>query len=472
MTDGSQTTLGQLLDSISRGFQQTPLEIFLFFFIVFALLTTFVVIFFAQKRKSNLGIVRRSRVKIGLTDTRPTGLPVSSSELAEGSAVLLVAATGARFRGTIIAQGPFVTSVKLSAGGSFPGKGVRISLYFHNSAGIYSYPSRIVDLVKDVVHLEQTSTITFHQPRRKYFRRKEHLPVFLRPADSLEAPKESILLDVGGGGASLQNPPELLKKGEMLELSFSPETEKDHDPYLCALQTARESYRTETEKSRCDCLTAAHVPMDYFLDPCGCCSACLGGRPSYRPQAASNAAIASSKDRLLVGRLGVPDLFLQITVCGLGSAEVLLKLSFLFKVLVAFDLADDFTRSAVRCFDSAFGLIFVHCVLLFRRVQNKTAAFRPLAHITTREREERASFARQFRVSWNLIGIKIFNATRLPFFIAGKKRARCTAPRAALSSAPKPEETATRQAVTAPLASMSVSTFTSPSSPSSRAEDG
>jgi hypothetical protein len=226
MTNNSQTTFGQLFQSISRGFQQTPLEILLFFFIVFALLTIFIVIFFAQKRKANLAMVRPSRVKIGLADTRPTGVPESSAELAEGSAVLLVAATGARFRGTIVAQGPFVTSVKLSAGGSFPGKGVRISLYFHNSAGIYSFSSRIVDVMKDVVHLEQNSNATFHQPRRKYFRRKEYLPVYIRAADSLEAPKESILLDVGGGGASLQNPQELLKKGEMLELSFSPETEK------------------------------------------------------------------------------------------------------------------------------------------------------------------------------------------------------------------------------------------------------
>lgn len=94
--------------------------------------------------------------------------------------------------------------MKLFAGDSFPGKGARLSLYFHNSAGIYSFPTRIIDLMKGVVHVEQSSTITFHQPRRKYFRRKEFLPVFVRPAASLEVPHESILLDLGGGGASLR----------------------------------------------------------------------------------------------------------------------------------------------------------------------------------------------------------------------------------------------------------------------------
>jgi c-di-GMP-binding flagellar brake protein YcgR len=290
MTYG-QTRLGQLLDSISLGFQQTPLEILLFFFIVFALLTVFVVVFFAQRRKATLQTERRSReilehllgkldlnegetallgrlvtylnpgesehsllvshhifsacarkmrqseeisestlttlrVKIGLTDTQPLEVPGSSSELPEGSAVLLVAPAGARFHGIIIAQEPNATSVRLSAGDSAPGKGVRVSLYFHNSAGIYSFPSRIVGLTKDVVNLERSSSITFHQPRRKYFRRKEFLPVFVRLAASLEPPYGSILLDLGGGGASLQNPKGLLKKGDVLELSFSPETEE------------------------------------------------------------------------------------------------------------------------------------------------------------------------------------------------------------------------------------------------------
>jgi hypothetical protein len=291
MLYGSQTRLGQLLDSVSRGFQQTPLEILLFFFIVFTLLTIFVIFFLVRRRTANLETGRRSReilerllgrldlsdgetallgrlalyldpgesqhallvshrvfsacarklrqseevseslltalrVKVGLTDTQPAEVPGSSSKLPEGSPILLVAAAGARFRGTIMVQGRRAMSVKLSPGDPFPGKGVRFSLFFHNAAGIYSFPARIVSLTKDVVQVEQSSAITFHQPRRKYFRRKQSLPVFVRPADSLEVPHASTLIDVSAGGASLQNPLQLLKKGDCLELSFSPETGK------------------------------------------------------------------------------------------------------------------------------------------------------------------------------------------------------------------------------------------------------
>jgi hypothetical protein len=291
MTYGSQR-LGPLLDSVSRGFQQTPLEILLFFFIVFVLLTIFVIVFFVWKRMANREIGRRSReilghllgrldlsdgetallgrlalyldpgesehallvshrvfsacarklrqseevseslltglrVKIGLaTDTQHAEVPGSSSELPEGSPVLLIAAAGVRFGGTIVAQGPLATSVKLSPGDSLPGKGVRVSLYFHNAAGIYSFLTRIISLTKDVVQVEQSSGITFHQPRRKYFRKKESLPVFVRPAASLEVPREFTLIDVSAGGASLQNPGGLLKKGDILELAFAPGTGK------------------------------------------------------------------------------------------------------------------------------------------------------------------------------------------------------------------------------------------------------
>ena len=263
-----QARLGQILDSISLGFRQTPLEILLFFIIVLVLLAVFVLAFFGQKRRTNREIGRHSRevlehlllkldlsdeetvllgrlaayldpgvseqallvnwqvfsgcarklqqsedvsesrldalrAKIGLTSNQAAEVPGSSAGLPEGSPVVLIAAAGARFRGTVIEQGPLAIAVRLSGGVSFPGKGVRASLYFHNSAGIYSFPTTIVDLVKDVVRVEQSSTVTFHQPRRKCLRRKEFLPIFVRLAASREAPHETILLDLSGAGASL-----------------------------------------------------------------------------------------------------------------------------------------------------------------------------------------------------------------------------------------------------------------------------
>ena len=100
-----------------------------------------------------------------------------------------------------------------------------VTMYFHNSAGIFSFPTRITDMNEDAVFLSQSSHIT-HQQRRKYFRKTESLPVYVAPLAEGAEPQESMLLDLGGGGASLQNPRGQLKKGDQLELSLFPRAER------------------------------------------------------------------------------------------------------------------------------------------------------------------------------------------------------------------------------------------------------
>jgi c-di-GMP-binding flagellar brake protein YcgR len=112
--------------------------------------------------------------------------------------------------------------VKLAAGASAPQNGEAVTLYFHNSAGIFSFPTLITRGTAEEVHLQHSSNITYHQ-RRSHIRRKESLPVFVRLASSDSVPHETLLLDLGGGGASLHNPQGLLKKGDLFELSFSPQ---------------------------------------------------------------------------------------------------------------------------------------------------------------------------------------------------------------------------------------------------------
>ena len=60
MTYGSQR-LGQIFDSVARGFQQTPLEILLFFLIAFTLLAVFAIAFLVQRRAAKQESGRRSQ---------------------------------------------------------------------------------------------------------------------------------------------------------------------------------------------------------------------------------------------------------------------------------------------------------------------------------------------------------------------------------------------------------------------------
>lgn len=60
--------------------------------------------------------------------------------------------------------------------------------------------------------------------RREYYRRNLELPVFVRPTGSRRRPVATRFIDVGGGGASLQNPSAKFRRGTDLELTFHPDS--------------------------------------------------------------------------------------------------------------------------------------------------------------------------------------------------------------------------------------------------------
>lgn len=146
--------------------------------------------------------------------------PTSSAALPQGGPVVLVTGKENRFRRAVIVQKPDALVVRLDSGISTVSTGAPLRLYFHNSTGIYSFATRIVDQEDKILYLRHSSNIGHHQ-RRKYFRRTLRLPVFIKPIASAKAgPHESVLIDLGGGGASLRNPEGLLKRRDRFELCF------------------------------------------------------------------------------------------------------------------------------------------------------------------------------------------------------------------------------------------------------------
>jgi PilZ domain len=286
ITYGNQAGIAQFLNSLAEGFVQTRLEIYLLFLFVLSLLLIFSLYLVTQNRMAHRELARRSRetlehllkkldlsdeetallgrlssyldrgesehsllvsrhvfdkcaqkmrryediaetqmnalrLKIGFQITQPEDVPASSAELPEGSPVLLVIKRGNQVRGTVIAQAPGAMTIKIDTLAPLLERNARLMVYFHNAAGIFSFPTRVTDLLEGSVSLEHSSNITRYQ-RRRYYRRKEHLPVFIKPASASAAPRASLLLDLGGGGASIQTPRDMLRKGDLLEVSFSP----------------------------------------------------------------------------------------------------------------------------------------------------------------------------------------------------------------------------------------------------------
>jgi hypothetical protein len=290
MVSDSQVSIALFLKDLAQGFVHTRPEIILFFLILVASVAAIGIFFLLQNRRARVELARRSReiverlihklelneqetallgrlvrylepgdtpqallvsahlfdacvrrmgraelvseptlnalrLKIGFRITQDGEAPSSTAEIPPGSPLLIALNGGARTRGSLLAQGAGAMLVKLEPGAPALARGMGVTMYFHNSAGIFSFPSRVTDLNEDAVFLAQSSQIT-HQQRRKYFRKKEFLPVFIAPLSTETEPRESMLLDLSGGGASLQNPQGLLKKGDQIELSLFPWAER------------------------------------------------------------------------------------------------------------------------------------------------------------------------------------------------------------------------------------------------------
>ncbi|HUZ17358.1 MAG TPA: PilZ domain-containing protein [Spirochaetia bacterium] len=283
-----QNRTAYLLTAIAHGFQQTPLEILLSFIIVIGLLVGFSLYVVSQKRRANRELSKRSREmfehllgkldlndretvllgrlagyldqnesehsllvkqsifdscaekmqhaegiadvgldalrqKIGFRVTPSTTTPVSSEELQIGLPIVLVAGSGTRLRGSILSQEPDAVVVRLAGGASPPEIGSRLILYFHNPAGIFSFDTTCIGRGGDALRLAHSLKITHHQ-RRKFYRSKERLPVFIKAATPGGVFRDALIVDLAAGGASIQIPREhTVKEGDLLELSFSPE---------------------------------------------------------------------------------------------------------------------------------------------------------------------------------------------------------------------------------------------------------
>jgi hypothetical protein len=114
-----------------------------------------------------------------------------------------------------------------SAGPAAAPAAIPISVYFQNRAGFFSFSTRITAREDQVLRLDHSDAIRRYQ-RRRYARKQLRLPVFIHPYEGSSAPLKSVLVELSGGGASLQNPNRAFKADQQVELSFAPHGEKFH----------------------------------------------------------------------------------------------------------------------------------------------------------------------------------------------------------------------------------------------------
>jgi hypothetical protein len=167
------------------------------------------------------------RSKLGFPQYALDFLPVSTRDLPLDLPLVLVQKGNPPVRGRLVAGDESSLSVEIQGQASVPPVSGPLNVYFQNRAGFFSFSTTIAVREEGILRLGHCDRIKRFQ-RRRYARKQLRLPVFIHPYQGTSAPLESVLMELSGGGASLQNPNRTLKVDQPVELSFAPRGEKFH----------------------------------------------------------------------------------------------------------------------------------------------------------------------------------------------------------------------------------------------------
>ena len=159
------------------------------------------------------------RVTLGFHTGRGERAPSSSAAIPPGSTVLVARNKYRKpARTRVLEPSPQSFRVQILEEGARLPPGAAVDVYFHSSAGVFTFHTTILSESGGVVEMSHSEELERYQKRR-YYRRKIALPVRILPFDSDRA-LLSRFREIGGGGASLVNPEGHFKAGDELELRF------------------------------------------------------------------------------------------------------------------------------------------------------------------------------------------------------------------------------------------------------------
>jgi hypothetical protein len=165
------------------------------------------------------------RLKLDFGAGKPQEILGSSAELSRGTPLIIVQKGRSSIKGKVGVQEEGALVVSLDPGVEPPTLGVPISVYFHTTEGVFVFATYARQLVKENIYLDHSEVIRPTQ-RRKHYRKAIKLPVEVMLKGKLEEPIRSAIVDLSGGGASLENPGMVVAPGDDLALSFSPGGER------------------------------------------------------------------------------------------------------------------------------------------------------------------------------------------------------------------------------------------------------
>ncbi|MEX2444095.1 MAG: PilZ domain-containing protein, partial [Alkalispirochaeta sp.] len=178
------------------------------------------------------------RVKLGFTGT-PVGMhPRSSVDIPPGATLLIKKPRRTPVHGQVIEAQEESLSVQLDDADAPLTDGSIVHVIYQNDAGIFRFDSTVLLREGAEVHLQHAEEITQVQQRGQ-FRRELHIPVYVSSAISNDEADLSQFLDIGGGGASLENPGKRFSAGDAVELTFHPDGNRALNLIATVVRTSR-----------------------------------------------------------------------------------------------------------------------------------------------------------------------------------------------------------------------------------------
>ena len=169
------------------------------------------------------GQVSALRVRLGFSGQPAGAEPESSGEIPVGSGVVLADSHDRMIRATVMDPTP--SSFRVSTDEDAPRltSGSLVEVVYQNGTGVYRFESSVLANPPGEMHLSHAEGIERVQ-RRRYYRGKLRLPVYVKPAGEQERPEPTRFVDIGGGGASFYAPDDRYQRGETVEMTFHPDS--------------------------------------------------------------------------------------------------------------------------------------------------------------------------------------------------------------------------------------------------------
>jgi hypothetical protein len=117
---------------------------------------------------------------------------------------------------------PYGFTVKRIEGDFLPGKNTAVTVKFARDEGVYNFDTKILS-VEDGVLLLEHREIKGYAQNRKYFRKELDIQVNIRLAGSSEPYTTTRLIDLSGGGCSIENPGNRYRVRDDIEIKLQAE---------------------------------------------------------------------------------------------------------------------------------------------------------------------------------------------------------------------------------------------------------